>query len=96
MLAPEAWVLVLHAHEHTQEEAAQAPAAARKDKPLLTPQHQHCHVDQFYHVPLLPAAPVLVPVPVSRVGFTVRAILPVPGLPSVDQCERAARGPPQA
>ncbi|MCC2548188.1 hypothetical protein LJY25_17190 [Hymenobacter sp. BT175] len=93
--APESMVLLLHDHAHTQDEPTRAPAAP-KGKALLTVKHQHCHVDQLYDVPVLPAAPVLVPVPAARPVFAVRATAPVPGLPVVAVFERAGRGPPSA
>ena len=66
-LLPEAWVLGLHPHEHTTEEAAFAPGFA-KGKLLLGKQHQHCVVEHFYDVAYQAAAPVLLPVP----GVAVR------------------------
>ncbi|MBC8081909.1 MAG: hypothetical protein H7Z21_01750 [Hymenobacter sp.] len=60
VLLPEAWVLHLHAHQHTTEEPAQAPGAL-KGKTVLSAQHQHCGVDHFYNVPFQPARPLELP-----------------------------------
>ncbi|MCR5887824.1 hypothetical protein LRS06_08535 [Hymenobacter sp. J193] len=59
VLLPEAWVLQLHAHEHTTEETA----SAQPGKKLVSPKHQHCPVDQFHHVPFQLAPPLELPVP---------------------------------
>jgi hypothetical protein len=62
-LLPEAWVLALHAHGHTTEEAAHVPAFEHQGKALLSVKHQHCAVEQFYNLAFQAGAPVLVPVP---------------------------------
>ncbi|WP_022825305.1 hypothetical protein [Hymenobacter norwichensis] len=61
VLLPEAWILNLHAHQHTTEEPTQAPGAL-KGKTILSAKHQHCDVDHFYDVPFQPASPVELPV----------------------------------
>lgn len=60
VLLPEAWILNLHAHQHTTEEPTQAPGAL-KGKTVLSAKHQHCDVDHFYDVPFQPAPPVELP-----------------------------------
>ncbi|WP_100338549.1 hypothetical protein [Hymenobacter chitinivorans] len=57
VLLPDTWVLALHAHQHTTEEAAQQPGAP-KGKALLSAKHQHCAVDHFYDVPFQAATPL--------------------------------------
>jgi hypothetical protein len=57
VLLPDAWVLALHSHEHTTEEAAQKPRVD-KAKALLSAKHQHCAVDHFYDVPFQAALPL--------------------------------------
>ncbi|MCB2409339.1 hypothetical protein [Hymenobacter lucidus] len=57
VLLPDAWVLALHAHEHTLEEAAPA-SSTQKAKAVLSAKHQHCAVDHFYDVPFQPALPL--------------------------------------
>ncbi|GAB3300264.1 hypothetical protein GCM10027348_25110 [Hymenobacter tenuis] len=47
VLLPDAWVLALHAHEHTTEEPTQATSWP-KGKVLLSAKHQHCDTDQFF------------------------------------------------
>ncbi|GAA4378528.1 hypothetical protein [Hymenobacter koreensis] len=48
VLVPEAWILALHTHQHTEREAAHEGRGA---KALLTQKHQHCGVDHLYDVP---------------------------------------------
>lgn len=64
-LLPEAWVLALHAHEHTTTELAYAPGHGRATagSPLLTTKHTHCQTEQFYNVPFRGASPVALPLP---------------------------------
>lgn len=57
VLVPDAWLLALHAHKHTEQEVT------GKKSPLLSAKHQHCSVDHFYDVPFQPSALVaLVPI----------------------------------
>jgi hypothetical protein len=60
VLLPEAWILNLHAHQHTTEEPTLAPGTL-KGKTVLSAKHQHCDVDHFYHVPFQPAPPLELP-----------------------------------
>ncbi|TGE26355.1 hypothetical protein [Hymenobacter metallicola] len=57
VLLPDAWVLALHSHQHTTEEAAQKPGLL-KAKALLSVKHQHCSVDHFYDMPFQAAIPL--------------------------------------
>lgn len=93
LLVPEAAWLAAHRHEHTHD----APAAARgaaKGKLLLSPKHQHCHVEQLYDVPFQLAGPVAMPAARVRVAF--RNLMPA----AVQTCAArpvgvvALRGPP--
>ena len=62
VLLPDAWVLAMHQHEHTQEEPAHATRLDNAHaKALLTTKHQHCQTDNFYHVPFYPALPIELP-----------------------------------
>ncbi|OUJ72800.1 hypothetical protein [Hymenobacter crusticola] len=54
VLLPEAWVLSLHAHQHTTEEPTQTPGTLR-GKLVLSAKHQHCDVDHFCNIPFQPA-----------------------------------------
>ncbi|SHJ30032.1 hypothetical protein SAMN02745146_2812 [Hymenobacter daecheongensis DSM 21074] len=96
VLAPEAWLLALHTHEHTRETPTQLAAAARKGQPLLTAKHKHCHVDQLYNVPTLRAGAVVVPEPKRQASFVALLIPRTQALPVVAGCDRAGRGPPRA
>lgn len=94
-LVPEAWVLALHPHAHTTAEPAQAAAFQRTGKALISAQHQHCPVEQFYDVAYQGAVPV--PMPCPRVA---PRYAPAPTLPPVRPAAgevlfaRALRGPP--
>lgn len=58
VLVPDAWLLALHSHQHTEQEVAV------KKAPLLSAKHQHCSVDHFYDVPFQPSTLVVL-VPIS-------------------------------
>ena len=95
-LLPEAWMLELHAHAHTVDEPAQAPAFRHKGKALVSAQHQHCQTEHFYNVPFLLSAPVAGPAPAVRPCF---ATAPVPTLapaPWIARRPAQLRGPPAA
>ena len=96
-LLPEAWILALHAHEHTTEEPAFAPRAKRQPgKALLTTKHTHCQTEQFYDVAYQPAPLVVIPRP--QCGPTYRPL----AIPATLACSAATlrrtalRGPPLA
>ncbi len=99
-LLPEAWILALHAHEHTTEEPAQAPAfrptAEHKGKALLTSKHQHCQTEHLYQVPLLLSAPVVLPQPVRRAVFALAPVPTVATAPWIARRPALLRGPPAA
>lgn len=62
-LLPDAGVLALHRPEHTTIEPTQAAAFRRTGEALLSVQHQHCPVEQFYNVAYQAAGPVAMPCP---------------------------------
>jgi hypothetical protein len=94
-LLPEAWVLALHPHAHTTEEPAQAAVFVEKGKALVSSQHQHCDVEQFYDVAYHAGAPVLVPGPrVAAVYAAQRLALTVSAATGVVTSPTALRGPP--
>ena len=95
-LLPEAWVLALHAHAHTIEEPAQAPAFRHKGKALVSTEHQHCAVDHLYDVPFLLSAPVVVPVPAVRPCFATAAVPTLATAPWIARQPAQLRGPPAA
>lgn len=97
VMAPEAAVLGLHAHQHTTDEpAARLTASPRGPRAVFSPKHTHCHTEQLYNAPALLAGPVLVPQPLFRPYYptyqAVAAACParhlLPGT--------ALRGPPRA
>lgn len=50
VLIPEIAVLEMHTHEHTKEKHEQKEAGFKLDK-----KHNHCHTDNFYNIPFVPA-----------------------------------------
>ncbi|MDF7815827.1 hypothetical protein [Hymenobacter sp. YC55] len=71
VFSPEAAVLRLHQHQHTED----APVAARATKSSyqaeLSVKHQHCHVDELYNAPFQPVAPVALDEPVRLLAYAV-------------------------
>lgn len=93
---PEAALLGLHAHRHTEHEDTQRPGRV-KGKTLVGTQHRHCHAEQLFDTAFQPAAPLRVPAPAA-------AARPYAGLRCPATCALAARpgrcpalrGPPLA
>jgi hypothetical protein len=71
VLAPESAVLHLHAHAHTVAEPAFAKQLGATTKTLLTPEHQHCHAEQLYQLPFVPATLVEVLAPVRQLAYAI-------------------------
>ena len=95
-LLPEAWVLVLHGHQHTTEEPAQAPTFRHKGKALVSKEHKHCQVEAFYNIPFLTSAPVVVPGPSVRPCFATAPVPTVATAPWIARQPAQLRGPPVA
>ena len=95
-LLPEAWVLAMHGHEHTIEEPAHAPAFRHKGKALVSSQHKHCQVEDFYNVPFLLSAPVVAPVPAAGLYFASAPVPTVATAPWIARSPAQLRGPPVA
>ena len=94
---PEAWVLALHAHQHTTAEPAQRAGFGRaKGKALLSGQHQHCHEESFYDAAFRPAAPVVVPGPVRTAAVGVLTPFAAAVWAEAVAAQRCLRGPPVA
>lgn len=98
LLVPEAAVLSLHAHHHTEHptaaRVAARPLAAHRAE--LSAQHQHCHAESLYDVAFQPALPPAVPVPARQLIYPAYQV-------AVDLCPArhllpgaALRGPPVA
>jgi len=98
-LLPEAWVLALHAHEHTTEEPVlrlQPTGKRMAGKHLLTSKHTHCQTEQFYSVPFQAAPPVVVPLPKLLASYQPLGV-PTTLASSATELRRSAlRGPPVA
>ncbi|MDJ0366270.1 hypothetical protein QMK33_14010 [Hymenobacter sp. H14-R3] len=92
-LLPEAWVLALHRHGHTTEVAATHRPTGQ---PLASPQHTHCHTEQFYNTPFVAAFPIRVPQPRLRAHYQPLAVpAQLASLAAVLR-STALRGPPRA
>lgn len=95
-LLPEAWVLRLHAHEHTTSEPVFRTTTGQRtaNKALLTPKHTHCQTEQFYSVPFQAASPVAVPSPPLQLSYRPLEV-PTTLASSATVLRRTAlRGPP--
>ena len=97
-LLPEAWVLALHAHEHTTEEPAFTRHQYRlvRGKTLLTTKHTHCQTEQFYNVPFRAAPPVAVPRPRLVRRYQALAVPATLACSAAMLRRTALRGPPSA
>ncbi|SFQ30435.1 hypothetical protein [Hymenobacter arizonensis] len=95
-LLPETWVLDMHAHAHTADEPAQAPAFRSKGKALVSAQHLHCPAEHFYDVPFLLSAPVVVPQPVAHSCFATAPVPTIATAPWIARQPAQLRGPPAA
>jgi hypothetical protein len=95
-LLPEAWVLNMHAHEHTTDEPAQAPAFRHKGKALISAEHKHCQVEHFYNVPFVASVPVPLPTPATRPCFATAPVPTVATAPWIARQPAQLRGPPAA
>ncbi len=70
VLVPDALVLALHRHAHTEQEAAHDAGSGWKGKTVVAEKHSHCPTDHLFNVPALPAPAfefgVVVPVRYAR------------------------------
>jgi hypothetical protein len=92
VLLPDAWVLALHAHEHTAELEPGRVEATKAVKAVLSAKHQHCQTDHFCTLPFQ-VAPVLefgLPTAYSRPQATPPASVWAKTCPAA----RLLRGPP--
>lgn len=55
VLVPDAAVLALHTHAHTEHEAAHDHASGLKGKTVVAEKHTHCATDHLFNAPALPA-----------------------------------------
>ncbi|WP_188813076.1 hypothetical protein [Hymenobacter cavernae] len=68
---PEATVLRAHFHQHTEEEPVWQAPQRLATKHMLTPKHQHCHVEQLYDAPFQPSLPVCVAEPMRLLAYAI-------------------------
>jgi hypothetical protein len=64
VLAPDAAVLRLHWHQHTEDQSLSMLSTKAGAKAVLSAQHQHCHVEQLYNAPFQPSLPFQLEAPV--------------------------------
>ena len=94
VLLPEASILALHPHQHTQEPAPQEAPGHVRGKALASKQHKHCHEEQLFNVPFQPSAPLqfVAPRPRSVVGILRPFAASV--WAEATAAQRCLRGPP--
>ena len=92
-LLPEAWVLALHRHGHTTELAATRRPTG---KLVASPQHTHCHTEQFYNTPYAAALPVRMPLPRLRSHYQPLVVLAQLACSAAVLRSTSLRGPPVA
>ena len=95
-LAPEAWILTLHTHEHTTEEPAFAKTTTKRGpaKALFTTKHTHCQTEQFYNVPFAAVPHVVVPLPRLQLSYRPLAVPTTLACSATVLRSTALRGPP--
>ena len=93
---PESYVLALHVHRHTTDEAAVSCGAHYPGQFLISQQHHHCQTEQLYDVPLVLATPVVVPLLRAVLVFRTAPGLLVAPAPWVARLPAQLRGPPVA
>ena len=71
VLTPEAAVLRLHFHHHTDEKSGYSLVTKTVTKAVLSAKHQHCHVEQLYNAAFQPSGPVRVEGPVRLLTYAV-------------------------
>ena len=71
VFTPEVAVLRLHFHSHTEDKPATGLATKASHKAVLSPKHQHCHVEQLYNAPFQPALPISIDGPVRLLTYAV-------------------------
>ncbi|SFQ51697.1 hypothetical protein [Hymenobacter arizonensis] len=69
VLTPEAALLRLHPHEHTETEEHATSGRQEIRQAVLTPQHLHCHMEQVYDVPFLLTDPLQLPTLVAPLSY---------------------------
>lgn len=69
VLTPEAALLRLHGHQHTEDAPVVARTAKAGSQAMLSAEHQHCHIDNLYDAPFAPAGPVRLNEPVRLLAF---------------------------
>lgn len=95
VLLPEASLLALHPHAHTEQEPVHRDAAkARKGQALLSKQHKHCHEEQLFNAPFQPSAPVQFSAPRARLVVGILKPFAASVWAEATAAQRCLRGPP--
>ncbi|WP_188559931.1 hypothetical protein [Hymenobacter glacieicola] len=72
VLAPEAAVLRLHFHQHTEDPPlTTSTGKSGQPKAVLSAKHQHCFVEQLYTAPFQPSVPIQLAEPVRLLAYSV-------------------------
>lgn len=72
VLAPEAAILRLHFHQHTEDAPlTSSTVKLGKHKAMFSAKHQHCSTEQLYNAPFQPAVPIKLPEPVRLLAYAV-------------------------
>jgi len=94
VLMPEAWLLALHSHHHTEQTEEQA-LKRPEGKHIVTAKHQHCHAEQLFNAPFQPATAVHLPArPAAQ--FATFVARPLAEWRLITAYTRTSRGPPVA
>jgi len=95
VLLPEASLLALHPHQHTEDEPThQAAFGTAKGKALLSKQHKHCHEEQLFNAPFHPSAPVQLVAPQPRTVVGILKPFAASVWAEATEAQRCLRGPP--
>ena len=95
VLLPEASLLALHPHEHTEDEPThQAVFGTTKGKALLSKQHKHCHEEQLFNAAFQPSAPVQLVKPQLRAVVGILKPFAASVWAEATEAQRCLRGPP--
>lgn len=64
-------MLRLHFHQHSEDAPLAAPTVKAGTKAVLSPKHQHCHIEQLYDSPFQPAVPLSLEPPMQLLAYAV-------------------------
>lgn len=95
VLLPEASLLALHPHQHTEKEPThQAAFGTAKGKALLSKKHKHCHEEQLFNAPFQPSAALLFVAPQPQAAVGILKPFAASVWAEATAAQRCLRGPP--